>query len=45
MRGFVEDYPRVAQQAKDAGWELWAMPMSRDRFHKEPDQKAMIDAQ
>src|ERR1043166_6570179 len=38
-----EDYPRVAQQAKDAGWEFMGHAYEQGPIHKEPDQKAMID--
>jgi len=43
-RGFVRIIPRVAQQAKDAGWGVHGpCLLSRDRFTRRPDQKAMID--
>jgi allantoinase len=38
-----EDYPRVAQQAKDANWEFMGHAYEQGPIHKEPDQKAMID--
>ena len=38
-----EDYPRVAQQAKDAGWEFMGHAYEQGPIHKEPDQKAMIE--
>jgi len=38
-----EDYPRVAQQARDAGWEFMGHAYEQGPIHKEPDQKAMID--
>ena len=38
-----EDYPRVAQQAKDAGWEFMGHAYEQGPIHKEPDQNAMID--
>jgi len=37
------DYPRVAQQAKDAGWEFMGHAYEQGPIHKEPDQKAMIE--
>ena len=37
-----EDYPRVAQQAKDAGWEFMGHAYEQGPIHKEPDQEAMI---
>src|ERR1700682_2999741 len=37
-----EDYPRVAQQAKDAGWEFMGHAYEQGPIHKEADQKAMI---
>src|ERR1700754_2658789 len=37
-----EDYPRVAQQAKDAGWEFMGHAYEQGPIHKETDQKAMI---
>jgi len=38
-----EDYPRVAQQARDAGWEFMGHAYEQGPIHKEPDQKAMIE--
>jgi allantoinase len=38
-----EDYPRVAQQAKDAGWEFMGHAYEQGPIHKEADQKAMIE--
>jgi allantoinase len=38
-----EDYPRVAQQAKDAGWEFMGHAYEQGPIHKEPDQQAMIN--
>jgi allantoinase len=37
-----EDYPRVAQEAKDAGWEFMGHSYEQGPIHKEPDQRAMI---
>src|SRR3954466_5026581 len=37
-----EDYPRVAQQARDAGWEFMGHAYEQGPIHKEADQKAMI---
>jgi allantoinase len=37
-----EDYTRVAQQAKDAGWEFMGHSYEQGPIHKEPDQAAMI---
>ena len=37
-----EDYPRVAQEAKDNGWEFMGHAYEQGPIHKEPDQKAMI---
>ena len=37
-----EDYPRVAQEAKDAGWEFMGHAYEQGPIHKEPDQQAMI---
>ena len=37
-----EDYPRVAQEAKDLGWEFMGHSYEQGPIHKEPDQKAMI---
>lgn len=38
-----EDYPRVAQEAKDAGWEFMGHAYEQGPIHKEEDQKAMIN--
>src|SRR3954467_12660414 len=38
----VEDYERVAAQARDAGWEFMGHSWEQGPTHKEPDQKAMI---
>src|SRR6202022_743408 len=38
-----EDYPRVAQQARDAGWEFMGHAYEQGPIHKEADQKAMIE--
>src|SRR5713226_2093464 len=38
-----EDYPRVAQQARDAGWEFMGHAYEQGPIHKEPDQRAMIE--
>ncbi len=37
-----EDYPRVAQQARDAGWEFMGHSYEQGPIHKEANQKAMI---
>ena len=37
-----EDYARVAQQARDAGWEFMGHSYEQGPIHKEPDQAAMI---
>jgi allantoinase len=37
-----EDYPRVAQAAKDAGWEFMGHAYQQGPIHSEPDQRAMI---
>ena len=37
-----EDYARVAQQAKDDGWEFMGHSYEQGPIHKEPDQAAMI---
>ncbi|WP_244485123.1 polysaccharide deacetylase family protein [Pseudolabrys sp. Root1462] len=37
-----EDYPRVAQEAKDLGWEFMGHAYEQGPIHKDPDQKAMI---
>ncbi len=36
------DYPRVAQQARDAGWEFMGHSWEQGPIHQEPDQAAMI---
>ncbi len=36
------DYPRVAQEAKDAGWEFMGHSYEQMPIHKVDDQKAMI---
>jgi peptidoglycan/xylan/chitin deacetylase (PgdA/CDA1 family) len=38
----VEDYPRVAQQALQDGWEFMAHAWEQGPIHKEDDQAAMI---
>src|SRR3569832_78621 len=38
-----EDYPRVAQQAKDAGWEFMGHAYEQGPIHKEADQAGMIN--
>jgi peptidoglycan/xylan/chitin deacetylase (PgdA/CDA1 family) len=38
----VEDYERVAAQARDAGWEFMGHSWEQGPIHKEPDQRAMI---
>ena len=38
----VEDYARVAEQAKAAGWEFMGHSWEQGPIHKEPDQRAMI---
>ena len=38
----TEDYPRVAQQAKDAGWEFMGHAYEQLPIHKIEDQAAMI---
>lgn len=38
-----EDYPRVAQEAKDLGWEFMGHAYEQGPIHKEADQKAMIN--
>jgi peptidoglycan/xylan/chitin deacetylase (PgdA/CDA1 family) len=38
-----EDYPRVAEQAKRAGWEFMGHAYEQGPIHKETDQAAMID--
>jgi allantoinase len=37
-----EDYKRVAEEARDAGWEFMGHAYEQGPIHKEPDQKAMI---
>lgn len=37
-----EDYPRVAQEAKDAGWEFMGHAYDQGPIHKVEDQRAMI---
>jgi allantoinase len=37
-----EDYPRVAQEARDLGWEFMGHSYEQGPIHKEPDQRAMI---
>ena len=37
-----EDYVRVAQQARDAGWEFMGHSYEQGPIHKEADQAAMI---
>jgi allantoinase len=37
-----EDYPRVAGQARDAGWEFMGHSYEQGPIHKESDQRAMI---
>lgn len=37
-----EDYPRVAQACKDAGWEFMGHSYQQGPIHKEEDQPAMI---
>ena len=37
-----EDYPRVAQEAKDLGWEFMGHSYEQGPIHREPDQRAMI---
>jgi peptidoglycan/xylan/chitin deacetylase (PgdA/CDA1 family) len=38
-----EDYPRVAEQAKRAGWEFMGHAYEQGPIHKEADQVAMIN--
>jgi allantoinase len=38
-----EDYPRVAAEARDNGWEFMGHAYEQGPIHKEPDQKAMIN--
>ena len=37
-----EDYPRVAGQARDDGWEFMGHAYEQGPIHKEPDQAGMI---
>jgi peptidoglycan/xylan/chitin deacetylase (PgdA/CDA1 family) len=37
-----EDYPRVAQEAKDAGWEFMGHAYDQGPIHKVEDQRGMI---
>jgi peptidoglycan/xylan/chitin deacetylase (PgdA/CDA1 family) len=39
----IEDYKRVAEEARDAGWEFMGHAYEQGPIHKEPDQKAMIN--
>lgn len=38
----IEDYRRVAEEAKAQGWEFMGHSYEQGPIHKEPDQKAMI---
>ncbi len=38
----IEDYERVAAQARDAGWEFMGHSYQQGPIHKEPDQRGMI---
>ena len=38
-----EDYPRVAGQARDDGWEFMGHAYEQGPIHKEPDQAGMIN--
>jgi peptidoglycan/xylan/chitin deacetylase (PgdA/CDA1 family) len=38
----VEDYERVAAQARDDGWEFMGHSWEQGPVHREPDQRAMI---
>jgi allantoinase len=38
----IEDYPRVSQQARDAGWEFMGHAYEQGPMHKIEDQPAMI---
>ncbi len=38
----IEDYPRVSQQARDAGWEFMGHSYEQGPIHKIDDQPAMI---
>jgi allantoinase len=37
-----EDYPRVAEQARAAGWEFMGHAYEQGPIHAEPDQKTMV---
>ena len=39
----VEDYPRVAQEARDAGWEFMGHAYDQMPIHKHEDQRGMIN--
>lgn len=39
----IEDYTRVAEQARDAGWEFMGHAWEQGPMHKIDDQKAMIE--
>ena len=38
----IEDYRRVAEEARTQGWEFMGHSYEQGPIHKEPDQKAMI---
>ena len=38
----IEDYPRVAEEARDAGWEFMGHAYEQGPIHKVDDQRAMI---
>ena len=38
-----EDYPRVAEEARDAGWEFMGHAYEQGPIHKETDQAGMIN--
>ncbi len=38
----IEDYPRVSQEARDAGWEFMGHAYEQGPIHKVEDQRAMI---
>jgi len=38
----VEDYTRVAEEARASGWEFMGHSWEQGPIHKEPDQRAMI---
>src|SRR5262245_39423218 len=38
----IEDYPRVAQEARDAGWEFMGHAYEQGPIHRVDDQRAMI---